>query len=341
MYQMPSLISTENLSREAWQSLLRSSVHATPFQSPAYYDFFNSFSPRQSAEAFTVEDNSKVAAMCLATLQQEKGVKGYFSRRAIIYGGPLLSDNEPESLEMLLQVVESRLRSRVIYAEIRNFQDCCSFSPVYQKAGWCYLPYLNVRLPLIDKSREEVVRGMKYNRRREIKLSLEQGAHCQLAQDVEEVEALYGILRDLYHQRVKLPLPEWPYFREFFRADFGRVFIVRHQGRIIGGAFCAVLEGSGIYTVYYCAQRDYSPKIFPTHLAVLGAIEYGLEHRLKYLDFMGAGLKGQPYGVRQYKLEFGGKLVEPGRWVKIFQPTLYRLGKAGLAAMKKISLIGG
>jgi serine/alanine adding enzyme len=140
---------------------------------------------------------------------------------------------------------------------------------------------------------------------------------------------------------VKLPLPEWPYFRGFFRASFGKVFIVRHLNRIIGGAFCAVLEGEGIYTVYYCAQQGYSPKIFPTHLAVLGAIEYGLEHGLKYLDFMGAGLKDQPYGVRQYKLEFGGKLVEPGRWVKIFQPTLYRLGKAGLAAMKKISLIGG
>jgi serine/alanine adding enzyme len=294
MPQMRSLISTENLSRQAWQSLLKSSVYATPFQSPAYYDFFNKVSPRQSAEVFALEDEGKVAALCLATLQQENGMKGYFSRRAIIYGSPLWPIDDPGGLSRLLVELESRLNGRAIYAEIRNFQECRQFAPVYESAGWCYQPYLNVRLPLAGKSREDVLRGMRYNRRREIKLTLEQGGHCQLAQQVEEVEALYGILRDLYRQRVKLPLPEWPYFREFFRADFGRVFIVRHQGRIIGGAFCAVLEGEGIYTVYYCAQRGYSPKIFPTHLAVLGAIEYGLEHGLKYLDFMGPGYKASP-----------------------------------------------
>ena len=59
-----------------------------------------------------------------------------------------------------------------------------------------------------------------------------------------------------------------------------------------------------------------------------------LEANLKILDFMGAGLEGQEYGVRKYKLEFGGELVEYGRFRKVNNKFLFIIGKMGLRVMR-------
>ena len=88
--------------------------------------------------------------------------------------------------------------------------------------------------------------------------------------------------------------------------------------------------------MYYCGVRDYNTKIFPTHLAIMAAIEFGLKNNLRILDMMGAGKPGVEYGVRKYKSEFGGELVEYGRFINIYSPLLFKLGKIGLSILKKI-----
>ena len=87
--------------------------------------------------------------------------------------------------------------------------------------------------------------------------------------------------------------------------------------------------------MYYCGDRNYSKKLFPTHLSILAAIEFGLTQNVKSLDFMGAGKRDKEYGVRQYKLEFGGEIVEHGRFLKISRPVLFQLGNIGLKFYKK------
>jgi lipid II:glycine glycyltransferase (peptidoglycan interpeptide bridge formation enzyme) len=232
--------------------------------------------------------------------------------------------------------MEASLRGKAIYFEVRNFHDFQFLRPAYEKSGWRYLPYLNVLLPLEGKSPREVLAGMKYNRRRELKLAQQYGAAGRLAQSEEEVRELYRILVELYRERVKVPLPQVDYFLSLYRSSTGKVFVVEHEQRLIGGAFCLCLEGQGIYTKYYCGIRDYHPKIISTHLAVWAAVEYGLQCGAKRLDFMGAGLKDREYGVRTYKMQFGGELVEHGRFVKMLDPWLYQIGKTGLSIMRKL-----
>ena len=77
--------------------------------------------------------------------------------------------------------------------------------------------------------------------------------------------------------------------------------------------------------------------IFPTHLAILAALDFAVENNFPMVDFMGAGKPGVEYGVRQYKLGFGGELVEQGRFLKVLNPTLYFLGKIGLKVLSIIS----
>jgi len=54
------------------------------------------------------------------------------------------------------------------------------------------------------------------------------------------------------------------------------------------------------------------------------------------LDFMGAGKPETEYGVRKYKMGFGGELFEEGRFQKIMNPGLYKLGKFGISVLSKV-----
>ena len=49
---------------------------------------------------------------------------------------------------------------------------------------------------------------------------------------------------------------------------------------------------------------------------------------------MGAGSSDEDYGVREFKSKFGGKLVNYGRFIKINNKLLYKIGKMGLKVIQ-------
>lgn len=329
-------IKENEIDRTKWSNFLLQNSFANPFQSPGFYEYFNSV-PTYSARAYAVEDASELMALCLVTLQkQDNGLIGFFSRRAIVYAGPLLQDTEKgrEAFQMLIEGIQKDLQGRAIYCETYNFFDYTSFKDIFEENGWEYEPHLNVQLNIQNKSIEEVLGMMKYNRRREITLSLKEGATVRAAETVDEVKKLYNLLVDLYNERVKLPLPSYSFFKQLYLSSVGKVFVVLHNNEIIGGSFCIFLPGSAIYTYYYCGLRSYQKNIFPSHLAIYGAIEFAVAQGMSKIDLMGAGKPEKEYGVREFKVRFGGDLLEQGRFLKILNPVLFYFGKAGLQFIK-------
>ncbi|MDD4108442.1 MAG: peptidoglycan bridge formation glycyltransferase FemA/FemB family protein, partial [Prolixibacteraceae bacterium] len=75
--------------------------------------------------------------------------------------------------------------------------------------------------------------------------------------------------------------------------------------------------------------------IYPSVLATWKAIEYAAENRFEYFDFMGAGKPDEPYGVREFKTKFGGKVLEQGRFLHLCKPFLYRFSKGMLNIIRK------
>ena len=56
-------------------------------------------------------------------------------------------------------------------------------------------------------------------------------------------------------------------------------------------------------------------------------ILWSKENNYKVFDFGGAGKPKIPYGVRDYKLKFGGELVNYGRYEKEHKKILMLLGR--------------
>jgi serine/alanine adding enzyme len=326
------IVTNDQVELGKWNVLLANGFFASPFQTLDFYRFLNTVEGF-CANVFAIEIEDNYASLAVVTIQKEKGVKSFFSRRGIIYGGPLIRKEHDNYIEELFKYINEFYRKKLIYLETRNLFDYSCYADSFSKSKWTYEAWLNVKLNLEGVRKEELYSLFKYNRRREIKQSILNGATYHLCTKEEEIFDVYQILNKLYHKNVKLPLPSFNFFLEFFRSKIMKVFIVMHREKIIGGSFCPVLPGKGLYIFYYCGQREYHKRIFPTHLAVLAALDFAVETNIPLVDFMGAGKPGVDYGVRKYKLEFGGELVEQGRFLKVLNPFLYNLGKFGLKVL--------
>lgn len=331
----PKIIFGDQIKTEDWEQLITVNKFSSPYQTPAFYRFINSL-PGYEANVFATSSGNKISSLVLVTIQKEKGLVSLFSKRGIIYGGPLLPENGISESCDLLNYVKDFYKKKLIYLEVRNFFNFDFIKEYLMVSGWKYISHLNFQLALGGENLGTITKKFQYNRKREIRLSLEEGASYHECESIHELKDLYEILYDLYKTKVKLPLPGFNYFEEMYKQNICKVFIVTHENKIIGGSICPYLPEKSIYTFYYCSIKNYHKKIFPTHLAVLAAIEFGIKNSLKYLDFMGAGRPEEEYGVRKYKKEFGGTLVENGRYVFVLKPWLYKMGVFGLKILSKV-----
>lgn len=334
---MMNLIVEKNINLEKWNKLLLCSPYSNPFQTPDFYHYINSVSCYK-ALVLALEVQSEYKILAVVTLQKEKGIKGYFSRRAIIYGGLLISSESNNQVLQFIHQLQLFLKKQAIYIEIRNSFNYFKYSDIFKEKKWKYLPYVNYQLQTYDKTPDEILKIMPYNRRREIKMTLKEGVQYYQTFDLDEINDIYKILFELYQSRVQKPLPSLSFFQQLINNKQSTIFAVKHENKIIGGSFCLFFPNKGIYTWYYCGLRNYHNKIFSTHIAVWAVINHAIENNLLFVDFMGAGLAHENYGVREYKAKFGGELVEHGRFLKILNPVMFGIGKLGLKAINILKL---
>jgi predicted N-acyltransferase len=329
---MSKLIIGNQVDKNKWKQLLEENEFSSPFQTPDFYHLLNN-SKSTSGNVFAVEEEGIYTSLVVVAIQKEKGLKGFFSKRGIIYGGVLT--NSSSSLDVLLKGVVSHYKMSLIYLEVRNNFDYSHYKDIYISNKWNFNEHLNVQLKIENKTIDDLLSEMKYNKRREINLSIKNESVTRPAESIKEVEELYNILKDLYITRVKLPIFPLDFFIDLYNSSIGNVIVVVHNNKVIGGAFNVFYKGLSLNTLYYAGLRNYHKKIYPTHLAILGSIEFALENDIKIFDFMGAGKPNIDYGVRDYKLSFGGDLVEHGRFSYILNKPLFKLGKFGLYIMSK------
>ena len=322
------VLTNNNIPVNAWNDFISRNVHATPFHLPSCFDFFNSID-NLSASAYAIEDGEVLKALAVVTVQAERGLAGFFSKREIIYAGPLAEENSPEALDMLLQAIgENTSKGGAIYSEIRNFSDYSLLKDVFRRNGYKYVPYLNFRVDTSDL--ELMKKRISNSRLRQIRKAHKQSVTCSEARDETEVRQFYSILRDLYAKKLHKPLPQEEFFLKFLKTGLGKYLLVRHEGKILGGIMCPLLEGRSIYEFYVCGMDEEYPDYYPSVMATWFAMEYACENKIPLFDLMGAGRPGEAYGVRDFKTRFGGELVEYGRFIKINRPLLYQIGKSGL-----------
>ena len=96
------------------------------FQSDKIYEFWNSI-PKHKAIKSQYYENGVEKGRLYGCLYTGPSLKSYFSRRCIVWGGPVIDSAIIEKeivFEKLLNDFISQIRHRAIYLEFRNLFDC-------------------------------------------------------------------------------------------------------------------------------------------------------------------------------------------------------------------------
>ncbi len=311
-----------------WDRLLRKSRFSSPFQTRQFFDLFNAV-PGLAANVFACYKGGEYNTLVVVTRQKEEGVKSFFSRRGIIYGGIVLPDKvDNRSVESLLNYITGFYRKRLIYLEIRNYFDYGNYKDLFVRNKFNYIPWLNFHLDTTDEL--QLKKNMGSSRRRQIRHALKNGAVWREAENVRDIEEFYEILRDLYSRKVKKPLFPKSFFTALYKQQAGKYLLVYYEGKVIGGILSLIYPGKAMYEFYVCGLDYQYKNQHPSVMATWAAMEYATQNNITYLDFMGAGSPEKPYGVREFKSRFGGKQVEYGKFLCVLNPLLYKIGEAGL-----------
>lgn len=334
---MIEIVDLKEVRRDEWHDLVATSSVATWFQTPEAYDFFGSLSfmmPFGSA----VTADGKLKGLVVGCIQRDgRGIKRFLSRRAIVLGGLLLSDEiTMEELRQWLAQIIKDMGKQAIYLEIRNFNDYSRWRSSFEESGFCYESHYNVQ---VDTSSLALVDGnLDRNRRRNIKKAMDHGIVVDADPSREDLKRFYEMLETLYRSKVKTPLYPYEFFEKLNEIPDARFFMSKDSGgELVGGLACVCLEDRAVYAWMACGDDRQYRELSPSVMANYAGIRYASENGFPRFDFMGAGKPDDGgYGVRDFKLKFGGELVEQGRYVYVCKPLLFRIGKLGVKLMKRL-----
>lgn len=311
----------------------------TVFQSPDFFHFYTHVPFYTPIYLIARDQEGDIIGVLLAVLIKEgNGIIGFFSRRCVVYGGPIVSSDQPEVIDLLLSQLNKTVGRKALFTQYRNFRVWPrEVQQVFEKNGFVLRDRLNSLLEL--QKTVSVEQQFSASRRRQLKKALKAGVRIAEAQNVEEVDGIYALLEKLYTEKVKKPLPARRFFHHFHQvvvsAGAGIILLVWHQDQLIGGIVCPITAGFSISELYVVGLDQQFPEWYPSVVATWAAMNYGQRNGLHYFDFMGLGKPDVAYGVRDFKLRFGGSQVNYGRFAKRNYKVLYHIAELGYNFWRK------
>jgi lipid II:glycine glycyltransferase (peptidoglycan interpeptide bridge formation enzyme) len=319
---------------EEWNEFNRNACNANVFQTPELYSFWllqNNSKPFVFIIRNSIEE---IVGICSGIiLSNGNNLVSYFTRRAVIYGGPLFLNEESKGLVLqdLIFAINEKISKKAIYVEFRNFIDLTDYKDLFEKSNYKYLPYQNYLITLDNE--ENVQNKFKSEKRRQIRRALKEGVTFSVENTKANIHGVYNILQKIYKEKVKKPLPGLSFFEDLCELESANVMALHYEGNVIGGGFF-LKDQKTIYDWYRGGLDGEYKHQYPSTLAAWALMQHGLNLQLEFFDFMGGGLKGSNYGVGKFKSQFGGELVEYGRFLKQYNSFLYKLGKLGMKLLK-------
>jgi serine/alanine adding enzyme len=258
--------------------------------------------------------------------------------RAILYGSVLCAPTPEghQALDLLLQTYNQDVKKQSLFTELRNLSDLSELQPVLSKNGLTYEEHLNFLIDLtLPKS--DIWNAIQSNAQRNVRKARKSGVVIEMVEDQKDVAAAYAVLQKVY-KRIQVPLPDRSLFQAAFEIMYPKgmfkIFLAKVEGLEVGAL--TLLLHKGVITYWYTGTlREFWPYRV-SDLLVWHALEWGSENGFHTFDFGGGGRPGEEYGVRDFKLKFGGRQVNFGRNVRVHAPFKLQLSKWGYQLLRGI-----
>ena len=326
-----------------WRSFVLSHPHGNIFQTPDIYELYQATENDIPIIIAVINEKDELEGCLLSVILREyKNVIGSFTARAIVIGGPLVLNDDINVLQLLLNELVKITKKEAIYIQFRNLWEWNTETiSAFDKYGFIFEEHLDIIHDLsIDLN--EQWNNVHKGRRKNIKKAISGGIDLVEVNTIDEYMKSIELVETTY-QRVGLPHPSNHFFMEAFsilksQKELLKIFNAEDvEGQVIGTRLVLCYKDM-IYDWYAGSDAQENAK-YPNDFLPWKIFEWGHNNGYSVFDFGGAGKPGVPYGVRDYKLKFGGKLVNYGRFERVNKPLMMKIGKIGICFYKKIKYV--
>ncbi len=280
-----------------------------------------------------MEDGVEIIGLMLACIVKEGGgLKGSFSSRAIVTGGPLFRNHEVKGL---VHAFDREISPRSLYAQIRNLRDMSSTREIFQALGYEYEGHLNYVHDL-TRPLSEIWAGFSDGRRKGIKKAESRGMSF-IEGGKEDIDTFHALVDSTYDE-VGVPLADKSIFASAWRVmasrGMARLFLAVDQNQVLAGRM--ILCYNGMLHDWYAGSAPTAKSKNANEFLVWSIMKWGAQQGFKLFDFGGAGKPGEKYGPGEFKRRFGGMLTNFGRFQKVYHPVKHFVGRKGYEVIRRL-----
>lgn len=318
---------TDSPDEMQWGDFVYRHKHGNIFQTPEMAEVYRRTKNYEPVSLAAVDDTTgEICALVQAAVIKEMGgILGSFSSRSIIQGGPLFppyDEKYNDTVRNLIENYDNVVSKKAIYTEIRNLWDTSEkYNCVGGKIGYNYEEHLDILIDL-RRSKSDLWSSLTKSRRRGVKYAKKKNLIIEVVTDRKMIPIFYEILLDTY-RNIKLPLADISLLEAVYDIlvpkNMAQFFLVKYDGEYIGGRV-VLLFNKTVYAWYRGSKPEFL-KLYPNDLMGWDIIERYHEEGYHLLDLGGAGKPGNNYGVRDFKIQFGGEVVNYGRYRQEYHPN--------------------
>ncbi|MCE5348291.1 MAG: GNAT family N-acetyltransferase [Bacteroidales bacterium] len=335
---MQVISDADKIDRTEWSDFVYKHPHGNIFLTPEMFDVYKNTKNYIPLFLAIIDENKEIQALLLAVIQREySGIIGNFSARSIVFGGPIIKDNSYEKLDQLLNKYDQIIKRKAIYTQFRNFYCQNGIREIFVRNDYTYVNHLNIILDL-SVGEDELWKNFSRSRKKGIKKALSENFIFEFTHDKQHLREFYRLLSNTY-RRIKLPIPEEGHFEEIlkiFSNNNFQIFSIHKNGEIVVAMFALVYKKTILGYYMGSVSDNEIIKQKPIDLLFWEVFKWSIDRGLNFFDWMGAGKPEKSYGVRDFKLQYGGETKNFGRFEKTHKPLIYNLAKIGLTIWQKL-----
>jgi serine/alanine adding enzyme len=327
------------LDEKLWRQFVDQHPQGNVFHTPEMFQVFARTKGHQPSLWAAVNDRGHVLALFLPVLMTlSDGLLRRMTTRAIAYGSVLCAPESegPTALAALLKAYVKKARCQALFTELRHLSDLSSTQPVLTASGFSFEDHLNYQIDL-NRPIEAVWRGISKSGRKAIRRSKSRGVVPEEVPDRSLIPLYYGFLRQTY-ARAKVPLADISLFEAVFDIlvpkGMAKMLLARVDDRY-AAASLEIPYKDVIYSWYSGYDRAFRI-VYPNDRLVWHILEWGAKNGYRCFDFGGAGRPDEPYGARDFKAKFGGRLVNFGRHTCVHAPFALALSRIGYQVYREM-----
>ncbi len=322
---------TNSLPEIAWRNFINQHPESNIFHTPEMFEVFSRAKGYQPELWAALMDEQIIVLFLPVKITLFDNLLKIFTTRAVLFGGILFTSNQfaAEALRHLLIAYLRNTRNGPLFTELRNSCNMQAIYPVLHEFGFIYEDHLNYLIDLAMPS-DELFQTISKSGRKAISRSARRDVVAEELEDRALISEYYALLQQTF-KRARIPLSDISLFEAVFDVLVPKGMAKMYLARVDHHNAAASLElpyKDNIFSWFSGYDTEYR-SAYPNDYLVWKILQWGADHGYRLFDFGGAGRPEQPYGPRDFKAKFGGRLVNFGRHVYVHSPLRMQLGRIG------------